>query len=126
MAAWGPKSFQNELAKDYMLSLVNDYIHPIILEPIHRDTNFVKHKLAYHYDRFRAAIELMISFEENGYYSFAKGYYNLAIEKLLIIANDHEWLGSWDNESHSKTSNYLKDIDRQLIALRALEEKARI
>lgn len=125
MAAWGAKPFQNELANDYILTLVNTNIHNLILEPIDRDTKFIKHKLSYYYDRFRAALELMIIFEENNIFSFAKGYYDLAIEKLSIILNDEEYAKTWDNELNTKSKNYNIDINRQLNKLKELQLKAR-
>jgi hypothetical protein len=125
MAAWGPKPFQNELATDFVLTLVNTNIHNILLEPIDRDTKFLKHKLSYYYDRFRAALELMILFEENKVFAFAKGYYDLAIEKLNIILTDIEYHETWDNKSKTKSQNYILDIQRQLQKLMELQNLAR-
>jgi hypothetical protein len=128
MAAWGAKPFQNELASDYMLTIVNTHIHPVIVEHIVKpsiEDNLLKHKLAYYYDRFRAAVELMIMFESIGSYKFAKGYYDIAIEKLTYIRYDINWALSWDNKSGSKDKNYKNDIDRQLEILKEFRDKAR-
>jgi hypothetical protein len=125
MAAWGPKPFDNELSNDYILSLVNANIHAVILEPVDRNTQYLKHKLAYYYDRFRAAIELMILFETNGVFKFAKGYYDLAIEKMISIYRDEQWANSWDNETKSKSTNYINDLNRQIEILKELRDKAR-
>lgn len=125
MAAWGCKSFENDLSQDYISTIVNLHIHPLIIEDVESKTEFKKHKLAYYYDRFRAAIQLMILFESNNIYGFAKGYYDLAIEKLIYLMEDQIWLDSWDNESHSKSKNYLGDCNEQLMLLHELKGKAR-
>lgn len=124
MAAWGPKSFDNDLSFDYINAIVNLHICPLIIEVVNNDTKYRKHKLAYYYDRFRAAIELMILFETNKIYSFSKGYYDLAIEKLLILMSDQTWLDCWDNITHSKSKNYLDDCKKQLDILCNLQSNA--
>ena len=125
MSAWGPKAFENDLSKDYILTIVNSHIHPIIIEPVEDNTSYKKHKLAYYYDRFRSAIELMILFDQNNVFKFAKGYYDLAIEKLDKIMQDKNWLSYWDNESKSKSKNYLIDCSVQLQTLKILRDKAK-
>lgn len=133
MAAWGPGAFDNELATDYIKVLVETQISPIIIEPVTRDTEFLKHKLAYYYDRFRAAVAMMILLENMGYYRFAKGYYQLAIEKLSGILADGAWFTSWGGYETGQNTlglskrgkNYAEDIKRQLAQLLELESKAR-
>lgn len=125
MSVCGPKPFDNQIAQDYILTLVNSNIHNIILEPIDRNTDFIKHKLAYYYDRFRAAVELMILFETNNVYKFSKGYYDLAIEKLTRIKKDYWWINTWDNFSGLKSYNYNLDIDNQLSKLQTLQKLAK-
>ena len=67
----------------------------------------------------------MILFEENKFYTFAKGYYDLAIEKLITIRLNGDWINSWDNESQTKSFNYVNDINRQYIILQKLRDSAR-
>lgn len=141
MAAWGPGSFDNDLASEYILTLVNTQIHPLILEEVptlssHTHGNdVIKHKCAYYYDRFRAAIELMILFEENDVYSFAKGYYDLAIKKAQRIIADGDWMYSWGGAVlmggvfttlNKKGKNYVADIERQIKLLEELRDKAKV
>jgi hypothetical protein len=125
MSAWGYGPFQNELAQDYVSHVVVERIHPLLVEAVDHDTQHTKHKWAYYYDRFRAAVELMILLETSGAYKFSVGFYDLAIEKLRKLRANTLWSASWDNVTHSKSANYQRDVDRQIGHLTVLRAKAR-
>jgi len=120
MAAWGAKPFDNDLARDYLSVIVIENIHSILAEEfinLDRLDASVKHKLAYRYDRLRAAVELMLTFETNGWYAFAPGYYLLAWDKMQTILNDKDWRDRWDDANHFRSYNYMEDCRRQSSAL---------
>jgi len=124
MAAWGYKPFENQLAQDYVTRIVVEHLHPILVEVVECSTSHKMHKWAYYYDRFRAAVELMILLETSGAYRFAAGFYALAIEKLVALREDDSWRAAWDDKSGTKSRNYVADVDRQLASLTTLYKVA--
>lgn len=78
MAAWGKGPLENELATDYIRTMVEVHIKPVLLEQVPsdlfmknqhlnitpEDRMLAKHKLAWYYDRLRAAISLMEMLEK--------------------------------------------------------------
>lgn len=120
MSAWGPKPFDNDIAKDFLAIIAIEKVQNVLVEEfteLDRLTPGIKHRLANRYDRFRAAVELMLTFETNGWYAFASGYYDLAWEKMQVLLNDTHWRSLWDTKDHAKSYNYMEDCRRQSFAL---------
>lgn len=147
MAAWGFKPHQNDLAKDWLTTLLNTNVYPIILEKVdltdrenskidlaldkdssddltYFPANTLKHKYAYYIDRFRMAVELMIMLDKSGSYSFAKGYYQIVLEKLYICSSK-KWTNCWENDQGKNVVSYKEDVWRQIEEVKLLLKKVK-
>lgn len=118
MTAWGPEPFQNELATDYLKTIANKEIYPILLE----NPPFLvsMHRCTYSYDRFRAAAQLMISWDRKNWLASPPGYYELALENIKRIMEDCRWMKMWDDKDKKKSANYIASCQKQMDELQVL------
>lgn len=130
MAAYGPHSHQNDLAKEFMGTLFETHIVPEILKPFVFDTypkvkSTLRHERAYAYDRFRIAVETAFILCEAGLHSLSKGHWAIVSDKLYAISTDTDWFASWGGDYDSvKGRNYAVSLDEQLRRARRLHATA--
>jgi hypothetical protein len=138
MAAWGPKVFDNDLARMFVRQIVERDVLPLLVEA--RPRNYMtsgaasnsqwhtKAFLAWYYDRVRAAVELLLLLDERGAYEVVLDYWLLCDRVLAQCTEDGEWLWSWGGQPDPHPSrgeltvigkNYLADVRAQRARVRA-------
>jgi hypothetical protein len=127
VSAWGPRPLENDLAQAYFAALAEREICPILAEPMRSEVppGVTMQLLAYDYDRLRAAVELMLMLGEAGV-PFSKGFYQLAIYKIMKCRDDSKWLDCWSGPDTIKRQNYQASVDEQLRRLGRLESLAKV
>jgi len=129
MSAWGPNSYDNELATAYANSILVNEVYPHILQSMEvADDESVNHRKAYKYDRLIASLDLLIFFSTKGI-GIPAGYIKIALLNLHYIRRDIEWFKYWRGIDDGGTlttrgNNYVREIQRIVEQLKSIKQYA--
>jgi hypothetical protein len=134
MAAWGAGPFENDVSNGYVSEFAQKICATLLISKPQRlsPSKFrsgihgtYKHELAYYYDQLRAAAEMMLLLTKANAFSFAEGYFDVAIDRIEDATRDEQWFRLWagmkkntranfPNGLSKKGQNYMDDLNQQI------------